>query len=105
MTQEEVELAGGDLKIGRFPFIANGKAQTIGEEEGFIKAITDKSSGEILGVHLIGHEVGELIGGMALAMNLEATNLEVSANIFPHPTISEVFAEAFHAIEGKAIHV
>ncbi len=105
MTQEEAELAGYDLKIARFPFIANGKAQTIGEEEGFIKVITEESSGEILGIHLIGHEVSELIGGMSLAMNLEATNLEVSANIFPHPTISEVFSEVFHMIEGKAIHI
>ena len=105
MTQEEAELADYDLKAARFPFISNGKAQTIGEEEGFIKVITDKSSGEILGVHLIGHEVGELIGGMSLAMNLEATNLEVSANMFPHPTISEVFSEVFHMIEGKAIHI
>ena len=106
MTQEEAELAGYDLKIGRFPFMANGKTQIMGEgEEGFIKVITDASSAEILGVHLIGHEVGELIGGMSLAMNLEATNLEVSANIFPHPTLSEVFAEAFHMIEGKAIHI
>ena len=105
MTQEEAELADYDLKVARFPFISNGKAQTIGEEEGFIKVITDKSSGEILGVHLIGHEVAELIGGMSLAMNLEATNLEVSANIYPHPTISEVFSEVFHMIEGKAIHI
>ena len=105
MTQEEAELADYDLKAARFPFISNGKAQTIGEEEGFIKVITDKSSGDILGVHLIGHEVGELIGGMSLAMNLEATNLEVSANMFPHPTISEVFSEVFHMIEGKAIHI
>jgi len=105
MTQEEAELAGYEVKNDRFPFIANGKAQIIGEEEGFIKVITDESNGEILGVHLIGHEVGELIGSMSLAMNLEATNLEVSANIFPHPTLSEVFAEAFHMIEGKAIHI
>ena len=105
MTQDEAEMADYDLKVARFPFISNGKAQTIGEEEGFIKVVTDKSSGEILGVHLIGHEVSELIGGMSLAMSLEATNLEVSANIFPHPTISEVFAEVFHMIEGKAIHI
>jgi dihydrolipoamide dehydrogenase len=106
MSQEEAEKKGYDVKIGRFPFMANGKALIIGESmEGFIKVITDASSGEILGVHMIGHEVGELIGSMSLAMNLEATNLEVSANIFPHPTLSEVFAEAFHAIEGKAIHI
>ncbi len=106
MSQEAAELEGYDVKIGRFPFMANSKTQIMGEgEEGFIKVITDASSGEILGVHLIGHEVGELIGSMSIAMNLEATNLEVSANIFPHPTLSEVFAEAFHAIEGKAIHI
>lgn len=106
MSQEAAELEGYDVKIGRFPFMANSKTQIMGEgEEGFIKVITDASGGEILGVHLIGHEVGELIGGMSLAMNLEATNLEVSANIFPHPTLSEVFAEAFHMIEGKAIHI
>ena len=106
MSQEAAELEGYDVKIGRFPLMANSKTQIIGEgEEGFIKVITDASSGEILGVHLIGHEVGELIGCMSLAMNLEATNLEVSANIFPHPTLSEVFAEAFHAVEGKAIHI
>lgn len=106
MSQEAAELEGYDVKIGRFPFMANSKTQIMGEgEEGFIKVITDASSGEILGVHLIGHEVGELIGGMSLAMNLEATNLEVSTNIFPHPTLSEVFAEAFHTIEGKAIHI
>jgi dihydrolipoamide dehydrogenase len=106
MSQEAAELEGYDVKIGRFPFMANSKTQIMGEgEDGFIKVITDASSGEILGVHLIGHEVGELIGGMSLAMNLEATNLEVSTNIFPHPTLSEVFAEAFHMIEGKAIHI
>jgi dihydrolipoamide dehydrogenase len=106
MSQEAAELEGCDVKIGRFPFMANSKTQIMGEgEEGFIKVITDASSGEILGVHLIGHEAGELIGGMSLAMNLEATSLEVSTNIFPHPTLSEVFAEAFHAIEGKAIHI
>jgi len=106
MTQEEAEMAGHELKIAKFPFIANGKVQTTGEgEEGFIKVITDESSGEIMGVHLIGHEVGELIGGMSLAMNLEATNLEISANLFPHPTLSEVFSEVFHMIEGKAIHI
>ncbi len=106
MSQEAAELKGCNVKIGRFPLMANSKTQIMGEgEEGFIKVITDASSGEILGVHLIGHEVGELIGGMSLAMNLEATNLEVIANIFPHPTLSEVFAEAFHAIEGRAIHI
>ncbi len=106
MSQEKAELEGYEVKIGRFPFMANGKTQIIGEgEDGFIKVITDSITGEILGVHLIGHEVGELIGGMSLAMNLEATSLEISNTNFPHPTLSEVFAEAFHAIEGKAIHI
>lgn len=106
MSQEEAEKKGYEVKIGRFPFMANGKALIIGEGmEGFIKVITDTNTGEILGVHMIGHEVGELIGNMSLAMNLEATDLEVSANVFPHPTLSEAFAEAFHTIEGKAIHI
>ncbi len=106
LSKEEAELKGHDVKTGRFPFMANGKTQIMGEgEEGFIKVLTDESSGEILGVHMIGHEVGELIGSMSLAMNLEATNLEISANIFPHPTLSEVFSEVFHAVEGKAIHI
>jgi dihydrolipoamide dehydrogenase len=106
MSQEEAEREGYEVKVGRFPFMANGKTQIMGEgEDGFIKVITDSITGEILGVHLIGHEVGELIGGMSLAINMEATSLEISNTIFPHPTLSEVFAEAFHAIEGKAIHI
>jgi dihydrolipoamide dehydrogenase len=106
MSQEEAEKKGYKVKIGKFPFMASGKAQIMGEgEDGFIKVITDSITGEILGVHLIGHEVGELIGGMSLAINMEATSLEISNTIFPHPTLSEVFAEAFHAIEGKAIHI
>ncbi len=106
LSEEEAELKGHDVKISRFPFMANGKTQILGEgEEGFVKVLADEASSEILGVHMIGHEVGELIGSMSLAMNLDATNLEVSANIFPHPTLSEVFAEAFNAIEGKAVHI
>jgi dihydrolipoamide dehydrogenase len=106
MSQEEAESEGYKVKIGKFPFMANGKTQIMGEgEDGFIKVITDSITGEILGVHMIGHEVGELIGGMSLAINMEATSLEISNTVFPHPTLSEVFAEAFHAIEGKAIHI
>ncbi len=106
MSQEEAEREGYKVKIGKFPFMANGKTQIMGEgEDGFIKVITDSITGEILGVHMIGHEVGELIGSMSLAVNMEATSLEISNTIFPHPTLSEVFAEAFHAIEGKAIHI
>jgi len=106
MSQEEAEKEGYKVKIGKFPFMANGKTQIMGEgEDGFVKVITDSITGEILGVHMIGHEVGELIGSMSLAVNMEATSLEISNTIFPHPTLSEVFAEAFHAIEGKAIHI
>jgi dihydrolipoamide dehydrogenase len=106
MSQEEAEKEGYKVKIGKFPFMANGKTQIMGEgEDGFVKVITDSITGEILGVHMIGHEVGELIGSMSLAVNMEATSLEISNTIFPHPTLSEVFAEAFRAIEGKAIHI
>ncbi len=106
MSQEEAEKEGYKVKVGKFPFMANGKTQIMGEgEDGFIKVVTDSITEEILGVHMIGHEVGELIGSMSLAVNMEATSLEISNTIFPHPTLSEVFAEAFHAIEGKAIHI
>ncbi|MBI4007959.1 MAG: dihydrolipoyl dehydrogenase, partial [Planctomycetes bacterium] len=75
-----------------------------GEDEGFIKIVSDAQYGEILGVHIIGSDVAELIGGMSLAMSLEATALDLSWNIYPHPTLSEIIREAAHAVEGKAIH-
>ncbi len=108
LTQQEAEASasgGRKIKVGRFPLMANSKAIISGDDEGFIKIVSDAQYGEILGVHIIGYEAGELIGGMSLAMSLEATALDLSWNIYPHPTLSEIIHEAAHAVEGKAIHI
>jgi dihydrolipoamide dehydrogenase len=105
LTQQEAEAQGRKIKVGKFPLMANSKAIISGDEEGFIKIVTDAQYGEILGVHIIGADAGELIGGMSLAMTLEATALDLSWNIYPHPTLSEIIHEAAHAVEGKAIHI
>ncbi len=106
LTSAEAEAKGYEIKTGKFPFSANSKAVISGEEEGgLVKIVTDKKYGEILGVHMIGPDVSELIGGLSLAMSLEATALDISNAIFPHPTLSEVIKEAAHAVEGQAIHI
>ncbi|MGR3311138.1 MAG: dihydrolipoyl dehydrogenase [Candidatus Brocadiales bacterium] len=105
LTQQEAEAQGRKIKVGKFPLMANSKAIISGDDEGFIKIVSDAQYGEILGVHIIGADAGELIGGMSLAMSLEATALDLSWNIYPHPTLSENIHEAAHAVEGKAIHI
>ncbi len=105
LTQQEAEAQGRKIKVGKFPLMANSKAIISGDNEGFIKIVSDAQYGEILGVHIIGTDAGELIGGMSLAMSLEATALDLSWNIYPHPTLSEIIHEAAHAVEGKAIHI
>ncbi|HHT9124203.1 MAG TPA: dihydrolipoyl dehydrogenase [Candidatus Brocadiia bacterium] len=104
LTQQVAETQGHKIKVGKFPLMANSKAIISGEDEGFIKIVSDTQYGEILGVHIIGADAGELVGGMSLAMSLEATALDLSWNIYPHPTLSEIIHEAAHAVEGKAIH-
>ncbi len=106
LTGEEAEEKGYEIKVGRFPFSANSKAVISGEEEaGFVKIVADRKYGEVLGVHMIGPDVSELIGGLSLAMSLEATSIDIANAIFPHPTLSEVIKEVAHAIEGRAIHI
>jgi len=106
LTQEESESRGYKVKVGKYPLIANSKAIIDGEyEEGFIKIITDEKYGEILGVHGIGPNVGELMWGVSLATILEGTASELTSAIFPHPTLSEAILEAAHAVVDKAIHV
>ncbi len=106
LTVREAEEKGYDVATGKFPFAANSKAIISGEElGGFVKIVSDKKYGEVLGVHMIGPEVSELIGGLSLAMSLEATHFDISNTIFPHPTLSEVIKEVAHAVEGGAIHV
>ncbi len=105
LTQQEAEAQGRKIKVGRFPLMANSKAIISGDDEGFIKIVSDAQYGEILGVHIIGPDVAELIGGMSLAMSLETTAIDLSWNIYPHPTLSEIIHEAAQAVEGKAIHI
>lgn len=106
LTQEEAENKGYKIKVGKFPLIANSKAIIDGEyENGFIKIITDEKYGEILGVHAIGPNVGELMWGMSLAAILEGTAFELANTIFPHPTLSESIFEAAHAVVDKPIHL
>lgn len=106
LTSADAEEKGYEIKTGKFPFSANSKAVIEGEEEaGFIKIIADRKYGEILGVHMLGPDVSEFAGGLSLAMSLEATALDISNAIFPHPTLSEIIKEAAHAVEGQAIHI
>ena len=95
---------GYDIKIGNFPFLANGKALAMGEEEGFVKTIFDKNSGELLGAHMVGSEVTELISTFLVGKELETTSVELINTVFPHPTISEILHESVMSSEEKAIH-
>jgi len=105
MTEEEAKNAGYELKIGRFPFAANGKATAMGERNGLIKVIADKKYGEILGVHIFGPHATDLIGEAILAMSLESIPTELTWAIHPHPTLSEALMEAFLDVDASAIHI
>jgi dihydrolipoamide dehydrogenase len=104
-SEEAAKASGAEVEVGKFPFSANSKAPILGETGGFAKVVADKKSGDILGVHMIGPEVTELIGEAAIAKFLESTPWEIAYNIHPHPTLSEVLGEAAHAAEGAAIHM
>ncbi len=105
MTEAKAKANGRKVKIGRFPFIGNGKAIALGEAEGFVKTVFDAETGELLGAHMIGAEVTELIQGYAVARNGELTDAELGTTIFPHPTLSEMMHEAVLAADGKALHI
>ena len=104
MTEEEARKTGHDVRIGRFPFMANGKAIALGDDQGLVKTIFDAKTGELLGAHMIGAEVTELIQGFAIAQGLETTEKELMHTIFPHPTLSEMMHESVLDAYGKAIH-
>jgi dihydrolipoamide dehydrogenase len=91
--------------LDRFPFQPNGKALGLGETTGWVKIITDAKYGEILGAHMIGPEVTELLPELTLAQMMEITPAEIARNVHSHPTLSEVIMEAAHAAEGHAIHI
>ena len=104
LTEAKAKEQGYKVKVGRFPFIGNGKAIALGEPEGLVKTIFDEKTGELLGAHMIGAEVTELIQGYGIAKTLETTESELMHTIFPHPTLSEMMHESVLAAYGKAIH-
>jgi dihydrolipoamide dehydrogenase len=105
LTEAQAKEQGHTVQVGRFPFQANGKALGLGDYTGWIKLITDSRYGEILGAHLIGPEVTELLPELTLAQMMELTPAEIARNVHAHPTLSEVLMEAAHAAEGHAIHI
>ena len=104
MTEARAREAGHEVRVGKFPFIGNGKAIAMGEPEGLVKTVFDAKTGELLGAHMIGAEVTELIQGYTIARTLETTEAELMATVFPHPTISETMHEAVLDAYGRALH-
>jgi dihydrolipoyl dehydrogenase len=105
MTEAAAKDAGREIRVGRFPFVGNGKAIAMGESEGLIKTVFDANTGELLGAHMIGAEVTELIQGFVVAMNLETTEAELMQSVFPHPTLSEMMHESTLDAFGRALHI
>jgi dihydrolipoamide dehydrogenase len=104
LTEAAAKEAGREVRVGRFPFMGNGKAIALGEAEGLVKTVFDAKTGELLGAHMIGTEVTELIQGYAVAMTLETTEIELMQTVFPHPTLSEMMHESVLDAYGRAVH-
>ncbi|MFM2130720.1 MAG: hypothetical protein RL477_2266, partial [Pseudomonadota bacterium] len=105
LTEARAREKGFTVKVGRFPFIGNGKAIALGEAEGLIKTVFDARTGQLLGAHMIGAEVTELIQGFAVARTLETTEAELMATVFPHPTLSEMMHESVLDAYGRVLHI
>ncbi len=105
LTEAKAKELGHEVKVGRFPYIGNGKAIALGEPEGLIKTVFDAKTGELLGAHMIGAEVTELIQGYGIAKTLETTEADLMHTVFPHPTLSEMMHESVLAAYGRAIHI
>ena len=105
LTEEAAKNQGREIKVGRFPFVGNGKAVALGEDQGLVKTIFDAKSGQLLGAHLVGAEVTELIQGFVIAMQLETTEEDLMHAVFPHPTLSEMMHESVLDAYGRAIHI
>ena len=105
LTEAKAKEAGYEVKIGNFPFIGNGKAIALGEAEGFVKTVFDAKTGELLGAHMVGAEVTELIQGYVIARQLETTEAELMETVFAHPTLSEMMHEGVLAAYGRPIHI
>ena len=104
MTEDKAKEKGIAVKVGRFPFVGNGKAIALGEPEGMVKTIFDAKTGELLGAHMVGAEVTEMIQGFGIAKTLETTEIELMHTVFPHPTLSEMMHESVLSAYGRAIH-
>ena len=104
LTEQAAKEAGHQVKVGRFPFIGNGKAIALGEPEGMVKTVFDAKTGELLGAHMVGAEVTELIQGYAVAKTLETTEVDLMHTVFPHPTLSEMMHESVLDAYGRAVH-
>ena len=104
LSETAAKEAGYDVKVGRFPFLGNGKAIALGEAEGLVKTVFDAKTGELLGAHMIGAEVTELIQGFAIAKSLETTEVELINTVFPHPTLSEMMHESVLSAFGRTLH-
>jgi dihydrolipoamide dehydrogenase len=104
LTEDKAKAEGYQVRVGRFPFIGNGKAIALGEAEGFIKTVFDAKTGELLGAHMVGAEVTELIQGYVIGRTLETTEAELMETVFPHPTLSEMMHEAVLDAYGRALH-
>jgi dihydrolipoamide dehydrogenase len=105
MTEKAAREAGYDVKIGKFPYSASGKANAAGQKDGFAKMIYDAKYGELLGAHLIGANVTEMIAEIVVARSLETTGQEIIKSVHPHPTMSEAIMEASAAAYGEVIHL
>jgi dihydrolipoamide dehydrogenase len=105
VTEAGAKAQGREARVGRIPFRANGKALALGEREGLIKTIFDAKTGELIGAHMVGAEVTELIQGFVIAMQLEATEEDLIRTVFPHPTLSEMMGQSALAAYGRAIHI
>jgi dihydrolipoamide dehydrogenase len=104
LSEQAAKERGHEVRVGRFPYVGNGKAIALGETEGLIKTVFDAGTGELLGAHMIGAEVTELIQGYAIARQMEATELDLMHAVFPHPTLSEMMHESVLDAYGRAIH-
>jgi dihydrolipoamide dehydrogenase len=105
LTEQKAKEQGREIKVGRFPFVGNGKAIALGEDQGLVKTIFDAKTGQLLGAHMVGAEVTELIQGFVIAMQLETTEEDLMHTVFPHPTLSEMMHESVLDAFGRAIHV
>jgi dihydrolipoamide dehydrogenase len=105
LTEARAKASGREIRVGRFPFVGNGKAIAMGEDQGLVKTIFDAKTGELLGAHMVGAEVTELIQGFVVAMNLETTEEDLIHAVFPHPTLSEMMHESVLDAFNRVIHI